>query len=65
MIDIYTFLELYTTGDDVELYDCEREEVVFSGDPWDAMQEFGDYEVLSFDIESNGKLVINTETEED
>ena len=65
MIDIYTFLELYATGDDVELYDCEREEVVFSGDPCDAMQEFGEYEVLSFDIESNGKLVINTETEEE
>ncbi len=60
MIDIYTFLELYTTGDDVEIYDFETEDTVFFGDPYEAIQEFGDYEVESFDIESNGKLIINT-----
>lgn len=60
MIDIYDFLELYTTCDDIEIYDFLTESIVFSGDPTDAKHEFGEYTVESFDIEANGKLIINT-----
>lgn len=60
MIDIYNFLYLYTTGEDIEIYDFRTEKIIFAGDPGEAMDEYGDYEVESFDIEPNGKLIVNT-----
>lgn len=63
MIDIYNFLDLYATGDDIEIYDFETESIVYKGNPYEAMHEYGDCEVKSFDIESNGKLIINTSIE--
>ena len=63
MVDIYTFLNLYTTCDDIEVYDFKTETVVFSGDPTDAKYDFGNYEVESFDID-NGKLIVNTEIDD-
>lgn len=63
MIDIYTFLDLYATCDDIEIYDFKTETVVFSGDSIDAKYEFGEYEVESFDID-NGKLIVNTEIDD-
>lgn len=60
MIDVYNFLYLYATENEIEIYDCESESTVFEGYPGDyEVHEFDDYEVQSFDIESNGLLIIN------
>lgn len=64
MIDIYNFLYLYTTCEDIEIYDFKTGKIIFAGDPREAMDEYGDYEVESFDIEPNGKLIVNTEIDD-
>ena len=64
MLTIYDFLPLYATEDDVQIYDFSSEEIVFAGDPSEAMDRYGDCEVESFDVDpkaTKGTLIINTE----
>lgn len=64
MLTIYDFLTLYATEDDVQIYDFSSEEIVFTGDPSEAMDRYGDCEVESFDVDpkaTKGTLIINTE----
>lgn len=60
MITVYDFLELYTTGDRIEIFDLETLETVYKGFPDEAqLGEFSDFTVQSFDVEQNGLVVIN------
>ena len=65
---IYDFLYLLIEDDeDVRIYDMTAEEEIFCGMARDAMSEFGDYEVMSFDLDrhEDAILCLNIETEED
>ena len=65
---VYDFCELCTDDSvQVEIYDFTAGEAVFSGEFKDATWDFGDCEVLSFDIDpltTRGiYLILNIETE--
>lgn len=58
---------LYLLTDDtlpVAIYDMGKDEEVFNGTARDAMFDFGELEVLSFDHDSFG-LTLNVESEEE
>ena len=62
MINVYDFLELYTTDDEIEVYDLATEETIFRGYKDDLDYNTEELEVMSFDIESNGLLIINVDS---
>lgn len=60
MINVYDFLQLYTTDDEIEIFDLESLSTVYKGYKDDIDDEkLEDLEVQSFDIERNGKLIVN------
>lgn len=60
MISVYDFLQLYTTDDEIEIFDLESLSTVYKGYKDDIDDEkLEDLEVQSFDIERNGKLIVN------
>lgn len=67
-MSVYDFLNLaIDDGEEVRIYDFTAEEEVFCGSARDAMFDFGEYEVMSFDIDRNAEaiLCLNIETEEE
>ena len=63
---VYDILFLLT--DDtatIAIYDMGAEKEIFCGSARDAMQEFGDYEVFSFDLDPVVGLILNTDTGEE
>jgi len=65
MITVYNFLQLYTTDDEIEIYDLVTEQAIFHGYKDDLDYDIEELEVMSFDIESNGLIIINVETNGD
>jgi hypothetical protein len=59
MISVEEFLELYATDDRVEIYDFDTEKTIFGGYKEEVDFNIGSLDVMSFDIEVNGLLIIN------
>lgn len=64
MITLYDFLELYTTDDEIDIYDLASEAVVFRGYKDEVDEMIHDCEVMSFDVEANRKLIVNIDMDE-
>lgn len=62
MINVYEFLQLYTTDDEIEIFDLESLETVYKGYKDDIDDDgLENLEVQSFDIELTGKLIVNVD----
>ena len=65
MINVYDFLQLYTTDDEIEIFDLDSLETVYKGYKDDIDNEgLEALDVQSFDIELNGKLIVNVDCDE-
>lgn len=63
---IYDILFLLTDDSvTVAIYDMTAEDEIFCGSASDAMMDFGDYEVSSFDLDPVVGMILNIETEEE
>ena len=63
MISVYDFLQLYTTDDEIEVYDLLTEQAIFHGYKDDIDYDIEELEVMSFDIEADKLLIVNVDYE--
>lgn len=62
MITLYDFLQLYTTDDEIEIFDLDSLETVYKGYKDDIDDDDLEWATVeSFDIERNGKLIVNVD----
>ena len=65
-MSVYDLLDLLMEDDKVRVYDLTAQKEIFCGYASEAMDEFGHYEVATFDLDRNEDaiLCVNIETEE-